>query len=291
MKKQILDACRKLGYEIRKVGDTNDAANYEKYFDAASIRKRNFYNIGAGKFVHPCWTNIDITDEHFQPGNDGGVTGILYDLFLHQPIPVATNSAELIYSSHTIEHIDDASLQNMLNESYRMLKPGGAIRLVTPDADNAFRAWKNNDRSYFFWIEWEEMNKNLEKQCITMPLQDASLTQIFLEDFAAAASVIAVEGNAIRLDDAAVHKLFQEKSFEDAMNYCTALCSVEQQRKYPFRHMNWFNEKKLRRMLTDAGFKTIYRSGFSQSAFPVLRNTHFFDKTLPQISLYMEAVK
>ncbi|MBL0072566.1 MAG: class I SAM-dependent methyltransferase [Bacteroidetes bacterium] len=39
------------------------------------------------------------------------------------PLPVATDSAELIYSSHTIEHIDDASLQNMLNESYRMLKP------------------------------------------------------------------------------------------------------------------------------------------------------------------------
>jgi len=32
---------------------------YKKYFPEDSIKYRRFYNLGAGKFRHPYWTNID----------------------------------------------------------------------------------------------------------------------------------------------------------------------------------------------------------------------------------------
>ena len=43
------------------------------------------------------------------------------------------NSFDYIYSEHVIEHMPYLSGKNMLSESFRALKPGGTLRLVTPD--------------------------------------------------------------------------------------------------------------------------------------------------------------
>ncbi|MBL0342401.1 MAG: hypothetical protein IPP71_16735 [Bacteroidetes bacterium] len=122
-------------------------------------------------------------------------------------------------------------------------------------------------------------------------MREASLAQLFLSDFASAATTISLVGNEKRIDDAELERLFRELPYEEALNYCTSLCSIEIQKKYPYFHMNWFNEKKLTQMLKQAGFKTVRRSAYLQSEVPVLRNQKYFDSTLPQISIYMEAVK
>lgn len=291
MKKQFLEACQRLGFEIKRREPPTDVNVYEQFYEAASISGRKFYNVGAGEFYHPCWTNIDYTDAFVKGSAQKSSALINYDLFSHSPLPLPSDSAELFYTSHTIEHIDDKSVANLFHESYRILKKGGAIRIVTPDTDKAYAAWRRNDRSYFFWINWEMFNKDYELQCINTPLKQASLAQIFLEDFAAAASQIALVGAEKRISDQELEKLFSELPYEEVLNYCTSLCTVERQRKYPGSHMNWFNENKLTRMLREAGFKTIYKSAYMQSHVPVLRNVNFFDKTLPQVSIYMEAVK
>jgi SAM-dependent methyltransferase len=48
-------------------------------------------------------------------------------------IPCADNSAEVIYSSHMIEHLDCGEAQDFLREAKRVLQPGGIIRLAAPD--------------------------------------------------------------------------------------------------------------------------------------------------------------
>jgi len=43
------------------------------------------------------------------------------------------NYADLIYASHVIAYFDRAEILDVLKEWYRVLKPGGTLRLATPD--------------------------------------------------------------------------------------------------------------------------------------------------------------
>jgi hypothetical protein len=48
-------------------------------------------------------------------------------------LPVASGSADLVYCSHTLEHLALEDCRTALRESLRMLKPGGVFRAVMPD--------------------------------------------------------------------------------------------------------------------------------------------------------------
>ena len=45
----------------------------------------------------------------------------------------ADNSVDVIYSSHTIEHLTYNEGAFVFKESFRVLKPGGIIRIIVPD--------------------------------------------------------------------------------------------------------------------------------------------------------------
>jgi SAM-dependent methyltransferase len=48
-------------------------------------------------------------------------------------IPCADRSAEAVYSSHMIEHLDRREARAFLREVSRILRPGGVVRLAAPD--------------------------------------------------------------------------------------------------------------------------------------------------------------
>jgi predicted SAM-dependent methyltransferase len=48
-------------------------------------------------------------------------------------IPCADDSAEVVYSSHMIEHLDRREAQYFLLEVHRILQPGGIVRIAAPD--------------------------------------------------------------------------------------------------------------------------------------------------------------
>jgi len=52
---------------------------------------------------------------------------------------VASASAELVYSSHTLEHLTLADCRFALREAFRILKPGGCFRSVLPDISQLCR--------------------------------------------------------------------------------------------------------------------------------------------------------
>jgi predicted SAM-dependent methyltransferase len=78
--------------------------------------------IGAGPSTKPGWTRTDITPK----GN------AIY-LDATKPFPFETDSVDLIHSEHMIEHVPFTAGQTMLAECRRVLKPGGRIRIATPD--------------------------------------------------------------------------------------------------------------------------------------------------------------
>lgn len=79
----------------------------------AGCGKRNF---------GPGWFNVDLDNElpHVNWKN-------IFEL------PFKDNEAELIYASHLIAYISPMELPILLGEWKRVLKPGGTLRLATPD--------------------------------------------------------------------------------------------------------------------------------------------------------------
>lgn len=49
------------------------------------------------------------------------------------PLPFADNTFDYVYSSHLIEHLAQQVCNRLLRECYRVLKPGGVLRIVVPD--------------------------------------------------------------------------------------------------------------------------------------------------------------
>ena len=61
------------------------------------------------------------------------------DLLSRLPLP--SDHAALVYSSHFLEHIPRDQLVGFLTECRRILAPGGVLRLVLPDLENLCRAY------------------------------------------------------------------------------------------------------------------------------------------------------
>ncbi len=281
----------KAGLQVKSASKKSDIDLYLKIHGSNAVEGKRFYNVGQSSFFHPAWTIVD----YFKKSNGSivlpGNFAIHYDLMSLQPMPVESSSAELIYTSHTLEHVTNEAVAFFLKDAYRMLKPGGIIRIVTPDIKLTYRAWRDSDADFFYWVPNSYPDGNWHESNLKMPLKEATLTQVFLEDFASTASEITAEGAEKRISDEEIHRIFNTMKMEDALDYCIARCPLELQHKFPYHHMNWFTEEKMEKMLREAGFKEVYASRWGQSRSAVMRNTDYFDTTTPNLSMYMEAVK
>ena len=48
-------------------------------------------------------------------------------------IPLSDGSVEVLYSSHMLEHLENRQARSFLREAFRVLAPGGNIRIAVPD--------------------------------------------------------------------------------------------------------------------------------------------------------------
>ncbi len=90
-----------------------------------------YLNVGCGGRFHPDWVNIDIAPRHESVLKCDASEGF----------PFPANHFEVVYHSHIIEHIRSADVGGFLKECYRVLKPGGIIRIATPDLERIIRLY------------------------------------------------------------------------------------------------------------------------------------------------------
>ncbi|MBK5552224.1 methyltransferase domain-containing protein [Pseudomonas sp. TH03] len=79
-------------------------------------------HLGCGSIQFPGWVNIDL---------DSPTADLLLDLT--EPLPFADGSVSHIFNEHFIEHVSREQAVAFLKECHRVLVPGGAIRITTPN--------------------------------------------------------------------------------------------------------------------------------------------------------------
>ena len=94
----------------------------------------NLLNLGCGNTFHKDWINIDFVSnsEHVQAHN------------LLDGIPFESQSMDVIYHSHVLEHFSKTDGVKFINECFRVLKPQGVIRIAVPDLETIAKEYLKN---------------------------------------------------------------------------------------------------------------------------------------------------
>lgn len=92
----------------------------ETYVASHPVRK---LHLGAGPSSPAGWLSTDVTPQ---------AETVVY-LDATEPFPIEDDTFDYVFSEHMIEHMSWHAGLAMLEECHRVLKPGGTIRVATPD--------------------------------------------------------------------------------------------------------------------------------------------------------------
>jgi SAM-dependent methyltransferase len=281
LKSIVIKTLSRFNLELRRTG----GYRYHLYEEADKVA-RPYYNIGAGSFFHPNWTNIDFVSDWYEGVQQNVIN---HDLMSLSPLPIATGTAKVIYTSHTIEHVSESAVQTLLQESYRCLRPGGFLRVTTgPDADSDYAALMRGDDDWFYWDKHHDRPGTYEEIC-RKPQSTAPLEERWLHHVASQLAPNDLSPSEKKFNASQIREILNRMPMKEALDYFTGLCQFQPSR--PGNHITWWNHEKLEKFVRTAGFTTVYRSGYAQSHCPVLRQSAQFDSTHPQMSLYIEAMR
>jgi predicted SAM-dependent methyltransferase len=85
----------------------------------------NYLNLGCGSRFHKDWVNLDKHPTNSQVQK--------YDV--QNGIPFPNNTFNVVYHSHLLEHLTKENGRIFMYDCFRVLKPGGVLRVVVPDLE------------------------------------------------------------------------------------------------------------------------------------------------------------
>ena len=141
-------------------------------------------NLGCGLAVATDWLNVDGSPNALIATLPSGFHRLAYRLtganryysedeycrllgkhrFVHHDlaygIPFPDASADFVYSSHFLEHLYRAQGAHLIREAFRVLKPGGVVRVAVPDLEYAISLYGCGEKqkmlmNYFFVEDME----------------------------------------------------------------------------------------------------------------------------------------
>lgn len=93
--------------------------------------KLRFLNIGCGNKTHPDWINADFNPKRAD----------IVNIDIKKSLPFEDSSLKVVYHSQVLEHLTKEEGAFFLSECYRILEPGGILRVVVPDLENIVREY------------------------------------------------------------------------------------------------------------------------------------------------------
>ncbi len=114
----------------------------QEYLASHRVRK---LHLGAGTSPLDGWLNTDL-----RPGRPGIVL-----LDVREAFPFPDQTFDFVFSEHLIEHLSFQEGGWCLGESFRVLRPGGEIRVATPSLERLARLYRpeltDQERAYLEW--------------------------------------------------------------------------------------------------------------------------------------------
>lgn len=105
----------------------------------------NLVKLNIGSFTDQFyfgWANIDAIDLSQFAESQGY---LFQQMDVTKGLNSADNTCDIIFSSHLLEHLSREEGKSFLKECYRILKPGGIIRVSTPDAQKLTTEYLNDN--------------------------------------------------------------------------------------------------------------------------------------------------
>ena len=115
-------------------------------------------NLGCGHRFHPAWVNVDIVPATPEVTRWDVVRGI----------PFPDQHFDVVYHSHMIEHLRRSDVPGFLRECHRALKPGGIMRVATPDLERLCAVYleelRASDAANHEWMVIELLDQTVREK-------------------------------------------------------------------------------------------------------------------------------
>lgn len=220
-------------------------------------------NVGAGDYVILGFVSLDHYSEHYYPSKEMFLRErVEYDL-RKDNLPYADDTVDNIYISHVIEHVETEHVVRFINESFRVLKPGGVLRVVCPDAKFLFEV-SQFENEYFRWHPSYGSAGQVDMMIHQLATPRISKTHYGLPEDALGSGY-----------EEFVAFLREGLAF-DPLN--------------PGNHINNWDYERIRKIALEAGFETVIQSKAGGSVSAALQGEDI-DLAHRHMSLYVDLVK
>ena len=207
-------------------------------------------NLGSGKNWHnEGWISLDEIDGVYLDSNS--------------VLPAADNSVENIYSCHFFEHVDDDTSTNLFNESYRVLKDGGFMRIVVPDTQKIIDNMLLNDYSWFAEKVGFSGRPEWGSHGIERNPTNFALHLIANFDFNHEKGFFR---GPPKLETLEVLKRAKKENIADFCKW--VFDSIPKDPRVKTQHINWWNFNKFDELLRLAGFEHVTESQYMKTQSP-----------------------
>ena len=237
-------------------------------------------NLGAG----PNWkrNGWSILDHKIKKNQKNRISGDLNNINLK------SETCDLIFISHTLEHIPNIQIQKVLSEINRIMKKDSTIRILVPNLRKIAEAYVKRDKKFFKVALKEDHSIRTDlgyggmlMNFIVSPGQDTALLNRNLNDFIAGyAHLYAYDFEMLKI-------LLQKCGFKNIkqMNFCSSKIEDFKEPCHIFGREKKYNNLN-NEFYKKQGLKHVYKNG----KYSINFKFSGFDKD-PLTSLIIEAKK
>ncbi|MBI2353852.1 MAG: methyltransferase domain-containing protein [Deltaproteobacteria bacterium] len=252
-----------------------------------SFAKPVYVNLGCGNNFHSDWLNFDFSSHHPD----------VSQVNLRSGIPLPDNHADVVYHSHLLEHFTKDEAPQFIAECYRILKPGGLLRVAVPDLETIAKLYLLN------------MEKSLDGDLVAEDRYDWMMIEMYDQTVRNRSGGAMLDwwvqpqmrsGDFIieRLGDEAkgvIHALHNSITLPSPLPEPTEPLEIGRFRLSGEVHQWMYDRFSLARLLRHAGFRDIRRVGADESQIPGFSrfglDTDVNSTTRKPDSLFVEAIK